>query len=417
MMKFFKNLIASAVALVIAVTTSSMNFIVSANQNTSSNITKELKQKICIEEYEDLLLSLYAEEHKTVEFPDEYGGIYYDGTCGAVTICLTDLENSKKYSKYFKKTEVNIKKVKNSLNELNDTYQYISDHMIENNVTVVSVSEKYNDIRVSVHSNNDKSLLMNFLDSNGYNSELVTFEENQMPLELAPSSDTSDEKNSTINNRANSDVNYAYAGSKIMANYYLGGSYDATIGANAYNPSTNQYGILTAGHLVTNNGITSYSNSSSVIFNNNSSFTYFFGGVCDVAFIPFNSNNTFVTTPSLKNGSITTCIYDTQPIVSPYMNGIEIVKYGLTTGRKTGDITSLSTSVTYAGNITISDVIQYDIDNAGGDSGAPIGIEYSNINDGLHFMGIHSGGNGTTGYATKLTNIENYLGVVIIKAI
>jgi len=32
-------------------------------------------------------------------------------------------------------------------------------------------------------------------------------------------------------------------------------------------------------------------------------------------------------------------------------------------------------------------------------------------------MGIHSGGNGTTGYATKLTNIENYLGVVIIKAI
>ena len=64
MMKFFKNLIASAVALVIAVTTSSMNFIVSANQNTSSNITKELKQKICIEEYEDLLLSLYAEEHK-----------------------------------------------------------------------------------------------------------------------------------------------------------------------------------------------------------------------------------------------------------------------------------------------------------------------------------------------------------------
>lgn len=56
MMKFFKNLIASAVALVIAVTTSSMNFIVSANQNTSSNITKELKQKICIEEYEDLFM-------------------------------------------------------------------------------------------------------------------------------------------------------------------------------------------------------------------------------------------------------------------------------------------------------------------------------------------------------------------------
>ena len=334
-MKFFKNLIASAVALVIAVTTSSMNFIVSANQNTSSNITKELKQKICIEEYEDLLLSLYAEEHKTVEFPDEYGGIYYDGACGTVTICLTDLENSKKYSKYFKKTEVNIKKVKNSLNELNDTYRYISDHMLENNVTVVSVSEKYNDIRVSVHSNNDKSLLLNFLKSNGYDSELVTFEENQMPLELAPSSDTSDEKNSTINNRANSDGNYAYAGSKIMANYYLGGSYDATIGANAYNPATNEYGILTAGHLVTNNGITSYSNSASVIFNSNSSFSYFFGGVCDVAFIPFNSYNTFITTSSLKNGNITTCIYDTQPIVSPYMNGIEIVKYGLTTGRKT----------------------------------------------------------------------------------
>ncbi|MGN0583082.1 MAG: hypothetical protein ACI4KB_10320 [Oscillospiraceae bacterium] len=57
-------------------------------------------------------------------------------------------------------------------------------------------------------------------------------------------------------------------------------------------------------------------------------------------------------------------------------------------------------------------MIKYDMNRAGGDSGAPMGIEYSN-GDGLYFMGIHSGGSGTSCYATKYRNIVDNLGVVI----
>lgn len=399
----------------VAIAVSSITYSVSADSSDIIGNDRSIKQKICLEEYEDLLLSLYSEESKDVDYPDEYGGIYYDSESEMVTICLTDLDSSNYYKDFFKKSDIEFKEVEYNLDELNETYEYISDHMLQNNVTVSCVSEKTNTVEVAVQSDEDKEKLISFVKNNGFDSDLISFRKNQAPIEqdfveFSTSDEATDNRNISTNN-------YAYSGSKLYCGYNNNSYYyfRGTIGVNAYDPNTNSYGIITAGH-VADSTCSSYCNSSYVSFNNNSNVTALFSGNCDAAFIPFNSNNTFVASSSLRNGNITTCVYDTQPIVSPYMVGIDVVKYGATTGRKEGTITSLSTSVTYANNVVINDVIEYDMERAGGDSGAPMGIEYTNGN-GLYFMGVHSGGSGTTCYATKLRNIENDLGVVIITAI
>lgn len=354
------------------------------------------RQETCQKEYEKLLLSFV--DNNILDYPDEYGGIYFDNGTGITTLCLTDINKSIEYSSYFNDSILKFKKVEYSLDELNETYQFISKNMKENNITTVSVSEKNNNIEISVPKDSDKSNVLDYINSNGFSTESIIFIENSAPEEYEIDS-------------LSTNVNFAYSGSEMYA-ATSGATYVGTVGTNAYNPNTNQYGIITAGHMANISGTYSFKNSSSVVFNNNSGVNCIFGGVCDIAFIPFNSSNSFMSTSTLKNGNNTTCIYDTQPIVSPYMVGFEVVKYGTTTGKQTGVLTNLSSSITYSDGTNISDMIKYDMNRAGGDSGAPMGIEYSN-GDGLYFMGIHSGGSGTSCYATKYRNIVDNLGVVI----
>ncbi len=375
-------------------------------------VSIKTKQEKCLEDYEELLLSFGS--GKTIDYPDEYGGIYFDSKTGVTTICLTDINASKEYKQIFDKSTIEFKKVDYSLDEINETYWFISENMVKKNVTTVAVSEKTNDLIVSVESDKDKVILTEYLHTNGYNPDMVRFIENSSPIVLDVSTNISEE---TFSSNSSS-INYAYTGNSLCGRYGSNTYCNSlgTIGANAYDPVSNQYGIITAGHVANISNLSSFCNSSNIIMNNNVNVTSIFSGVCDVAFIPFNSSNPYVATTTLKNNNTTTCVYDTQPIVSPYMVGIEIVKYGATTGKQVGTITNLSASVQYANNVVISDMIQYDMERAGGDSGAPIGIEYSN-GGGLYFMGIHSGGSGTTCYATKFRNIEEQLGVIILSAI
>ena len=328
-------------------------------------------------------------------------------------MCLTDLNDSKEYKKFFDESTVGFKEVDYSLDELNETCQFISDVMAEKNITTVAVSEKTNDLIVSVETDEDKPVLIQYLQSNGYNPDMVRFDENSEPAEIEH-----DSINNTFDNAnksRSSSVNYAYTGSKLYGGFSNNTTYSliGTVGANAYNPSTGQYGIITAASAAETSNISSFCNSSSVIMNNNSTVSSVYSGNCNAAFIPFSSANSFEATTTIKNGNITTCLYDTQPIVSPYMVGIDIVKYGGNTGRKTGTITNLSSFVRYSNGITIEDLIKCSVETGNEDKGAPVGIEYSNGN-GFYFMGIQSSGSGNVCYVTKYKNIEENLGVVIL---
>ena len=407
-MKTTKKILSGILALSLSI---SSPFIVHAKSAARENVKTDSVQDRCLRDYEDLLLSFYSE--KEIDYPDEYDGIYFNSATGVTTVCLTDLNDSKEYKKFFDESTVEFKEVDYSLDELNETYQFISDVMAEKNITTVAVSEKTNDLIVSVETDEDKPVLIQYLQSNGYNPDMVRFDENSEPVEIEHDSINNTFDNA--NNSRSSSVNYAYTGSKLYGGFSNNTTYSliGTVGANAYNPSTGQYGIVTAASAAETSNISSFCNSSSVIMNNNSAVTSVYSGNCNAAFIPFSSANSFEATTTIKNGNITTCLYDTQPIVSPYMVGIDIVKYGGNTGRKTGTITNLSSSVRYGGK-TLKDLIEYSMDMDDNDKGAPIGIEYTNGN-GLHFMGIHSHGNGNDKcYATKYKNIEENLGVVIL---
>lgn len=406
-MKAFVKAISAVMA--ITVTISSMTLTASANvvNNTKQSLLK-FKQERSLDGFSDMLSSF--EKDGEIIYPNEYGGIYFDREIGKTIICLTDLEYKTDYTDYFSKSLVDCKLVEYNLDELNEVYYFISDNMSEKNVTTVAVSEKNNELEVSVENDSDKDTLEDFLELNGYDTDMITFIDNSDPIELdiAPVNDNS------YNTNSNSTVNYAYAGSKLILNNNSG--FYGTVGANAYNPTTNQYGIITAGHVARANGVNSFSNSSNIMLNNNTGVISLFSGNCDAAFIPFNSTNTFMNTSILKNGSISSCIYNKQPIVSPYMAGIDIVKYGATTGKQTGTLINTSISAHYSDGTVLEDLLQYQMERAGGDSGAPIGIEYSNSNDGLHLLGTHSGGSSDTCYGIKYRNIENELGVIITSA-
>lgn len=403
-----KNLKKLSFLTAISLAISSFSFAVSAESVDVNDSVIMMRQEASMEDYEELLNSFVIE--KEIDYPDDFGGIYFDNKTGITTLCLTNMNNYKEYKKIFDNTLLKINEVKYSFDELNNTFYLISENLKEINVTSVSISEITNDLEVSVQAEEDKSNLIEFIKSYGYEPSMLRFVENSFPVEY--------ELYEPIDEYVNYNTPTVYeacAGERILGNYSGNIRFIGTIGANAYNPSTNQYGVVTAGHVGGISSVTAFCNSSGITMNHHTGVLSNFSDNCDAAFIPFNSSNSFISSTSIKNDGIVTYIYRKQPIVSPYMVGYQVVKYGGTTNRKTGVITHLSHSVQYT-NVELTDMIQYEMEREGGDSGAPVGIEYSN-SDGFHLMGIHSGGSGNVCYATKYLNIENELGIIILSTI
>jgi len=335
-MKSYVKKLSLIIATSIAI--SSFTFNASADVEKSKEIFIKARQERCIEGYENLLLTFEENGSKEIDYPDEFAGAYFDRESGKTTIYLTDIEKSGYYDDFFPKSIIEFKEVDYSLEELTTVYQLLSENMVEENISIVSIIESSNSLEVSVESDRDKSNLMDFLESKGYEIDMIRFTENSAPLKL--DSNYTETENSASKS---SSTNYAYTGDALKASLYGSVISVGTIGANAYNPNTNQYGVITAGHIGSDSTFSSYYNSSNVLMNNGSSIISMFSGECDAAFIPFNSTNTFLSTTQLKNSGISSCVYKKQYILSPAMLGIEVVKYGATTGQKRGIITSLST--------------------------------------------------------------------------
>ncbi len=371
------------------------------------------KQEQCLKSYSELLQffkensnpNVKYDNDYNVDFPDDYGGIYFDNQCGEVTLCLTNLENQDIYVKYFDKALLNIKEVKYSFDELKEAYNYLVKSCYDICISSISLSETFNQVNVSVQNDNEKNELLDLLDSHNIDSNIVYFEENSMPIEREQL-----ELNNTELNLLDNDLLYARAGEKISLTT-TGSTYFATISANAYDPITHKYGIITAGHLCSKPNALVYSNVDNQPINLASSAYYEESGTCDAGFIPFYPGYDYVSSTAIRNGNNTSQIVDKISIVSPAMCGIDIVKYGTTTNKTYGTIVSLFSEVTYADDTHLDDVIECNINSSAGDSGGPMGIDTVN---GLCLLGILSGGNGSTTYFIKNSNIEQNLEVVIL---
>ena len=72
-MKTTKKILSGVLALSLSI---SSPFIVHAKSAARENVKTDSVQDRCLRDYEDLLLSFYSE--KEIDYPDEYGGIYFN---------------------------------------------------------------------------------------------------------------------------------------------------------------------------------------------------------------------------------------------------------------------------------------------------------------------------------------------------
>ena len=372
------------------------------------------RQDKCLKSYSQLLQffkknsdsNIKYDNDYDVDFPDDYGGIYFDNQCGEVTLSLTDLDNQDIYAKYFDKALLNIKVVDYSFDELTEVYRYLSKHALELAISYASISEKNNCVNVSMMKDDTKDELLNLLDTNNMDRNIISFEENSCQLEFESPNIISDEPN-----LLEDETFYARAGERTYVTSSTNGNFKATIGANAYDPYTHKYGILTAGHLCefVPNPLVFY-NCNTEPINLASSAISQVSGNCDAGFIPFYAGYNFVSSTAIINGNNSSQIYNKTSIVSPAMCGSIVVSYGDTTKKQSGSIISLSTTFT-ADGITLEDVIQCNIAVQPGDSGGPMGIDTTN---GLCLLGILTGHINTNSYFIKWGNIEQALEIEIL---
>ena len=191
---------------------------------------------------------------------------------------------------------------------------------------------------------------------------------------------------------------YVYNGTNInghiSGNYYNAG----TLGFCAKDLSTGQYGVVTNAH-VAESGKSVYS-SNLQLYGTPSKWQL--SGKLDAAFIPYSNQGNWGSTDRLLTG--TGAIIRRVARSSEYYLGRKIYMYGKTSGRQYGYIKDMSTEIQPSSvNSKITDIIRYDITRAGGDSGAPLGIE--NTSDKVRLIGIHFAGEGNTGYGIRIENI------------
>lgn len=201
----------------------------------------------------------------------------------------------------------------------------------------------------------------------------------------------------------------AYSGQKIRELWWFVELGYGSIGFNAYQESTNLYGLVTNAH-VAKVGI-EYKDNSGAVIGTRTSFE--FGGTVDAAFVPFSNQNNWTPTNVVKiQGQNAIAKYITHTSIP--LLGTSVVKFGATTGQKYGQITSVSTTIIIEG-ITFTDVMEFNLPVGPGDSGGPIGYYYTkSMNIGL--LGITFAGNQSTNttFGIKIANIENSLGVQVV---
>lgn len=339
--------------------------------------------------FADSTYSLYGLadlDHSNV--PDEYAGAYY-GLNGdnSVTVFLTDLSHQDVYEEWIPNAK--FQEVSFSYDYLLHVWDALTQAMEYLDIASVRLSEKENCVIVSCSYADSVNKLIKSL---GISVDAIRFEA------YSEISHTS---------------SYAYSGT-ILKNGSTGNRV-GTIGYNAYKPQTGQYGIVTAGHVITNTAGTNspYLTFTGSTINTKDNAVYQSNGNLDAAFIPFGSTN-WVQTPiyfsgaTASRGNIIGYEY-----VTSYLCGTTVQKYGNETLAQSGVVLESVCSIS-VGDKIYTDFVHCSNYNDLGDSGGPIGVEVYQSGYKLDLIGITSckDNSDSSTYACKITNICSGLGVV-----
>jgi hypothetical protein len=190
-----------------------------------------------------------------------------------------------------------------------------------------------------------------------------------------------------------------------------------TIGYNAYNPTTGQYGVVTAGHVATDNSSYSYAfNKDDVLISSKrSSWISTYDGTdgvtisTDAIFIPMNSSNIFTPIYFIKD--VNAGYYTATGID---MSGETVYAFGVNSGKVVGNIINANATVTLTCNgtkYTMNNTFKTDFSMIGGDSGGPL-CRVTNGSS-VYILGILEGSNTSTNnaYFCKVDNINDDLGI------
>lgn len=330
------------------------------------------------------------------DFPSFYGGAFIDEDKNLV-IQVTNLDDE--VIKYFESlidtNDVIFQEVKYSYNELLEQMDAISQSIGTNSrmssINGVSISQKNNQVNIYYSPDSARSIdISNNLDDIFWIDNIRFIEkEPEIPCEAG-------EPGTQISvNGINNNGEY-YSNSRSIG-FWAKDSYG-------------NYGIVTAPHTTTANGMSASINS--VTFGEVTNI--FVGGSVDCAFIKrTNSNFTY-------KKDITPLGMHIAGYVTRVNEGITIYTVGVTTGLTVGTVLNSNASIMYEQNditVSLTDTVKTSNMVNSGDSGG-IALKFSD--SGIYIAGIvisksHSN-NGDAGQATfcKYTNIASALGVNMI---
>lgn len=348
------------------------------------------------------------EESAEYVYPEDYAGTYYNQyDDNKMTLYLTNFDNLNYYQTFFDSDICHFELVEYSYNDLTTLFDYLSYSMVELDLNTVSIDELNNCVKVGINEDMSNKDIVDYVESLGYDIGMVTFEYNVR------------EEFTECANAYGGDMLFTYNQLLSEGSYSITPNAAATVGYNAYNPTTNQYGIVTAGHLL-NSNTSNYmyvndNNSNANLINSNHS-----GLICqddvtvDALFIPFNSN--FVPSIYIRNfldsnSSIYT-LKKEQYITSPSMVNMTVYSFGITTGIQQGKMTATSKSVKFSDDdYEVINFIQTSIVTQPGDSGGPLVFFISESLNQVGLLGICKGSDDTYSYFCKYNVINSALGL------
>lgn len=346
---------------------------IQVDQNTQS-VYSSMRFK---EAYTTIMLT-QTEQLEDLQFPDNYSGSFIDDN-DILHICYTnDLESivNKDID------DIIYEREDYSYNYLLEIYNVISSNIADLSVKSVGIDEFNNKVDIAAdESQYDK--IMNFL-----KDKIDNFDPNSILLSKAEKIVATDAGGSSLQSSS--------------------GTF--TLGYNAYQASTGKYGFVTCAHAVSIGSEVKRTGWFGATLGSVTKRQ--FSGKIDAAFIPYNDQNN--KTKYSNTGYNITDTYSSSAITS----GMNVTKYGHTTGLKNGRVSRTSVTVSVDG-VSFSDQVEINIRQERGDSGAPVvfnfigPIEVGKVRPST-LLGIATFANSSTwetAYISKAANINKQLGV------
>lgn len=399
---------------------------------TSEQIETINAQGVCIDSYSEFLSQLtknytpmFSAKSSSADYvyPDDYAGVYFNEfNDNKMTLLLTDFENLQYYKNIFNSDICHYELADYAYNDVCSLYDELSYVLSDfNNVNYIAIDVINNRVKVEIVKENDNQDIIDYVSNLGYDANMLEFEltskKNDVIIENG-NTNLEDEEISRVSINSASGVSYnAYSGSKI----YSPQKY-VSVGYNAINKQTGEYGIVTAGHFFSNSNIDKIYNQDGVLINENrKGCIYYDNTITDVAFIPANSVNTLKPSVYIRNfanyNNNQSAISKQATSLSPAMVNTVVYSFGATTGKQEHTIVDMDRAFNVNG-VTVKCICTKSSSQVkGGDSGGPL-ILYTNANKnigsvigitkGYDYNGVNSYFISSVSILQKLKNIEIY---------